>query len=178
MRYITTTCLISETCKPRPKPHILDFAASNDLVFTPATLIDIERGILRIMQTNPAKGVALREWFAHERERRPVLTGREQETAKVLATILECRHLKHVWLPDPKAKHPSFGHHAATAAAAIAHELPIAAVSVKPFVAINEYFSIPGVFDAATERWCDASYPKAKERGTRPTDRVNYLSAA
>ncbi|WP_157019372.1 PIN domain-containing protein [Mesorhizobium xinjiangense] len=178
MKFIATTCLISETHKPRPRQHILDFIASNEMVFTPATLIDIERGILRVTQTNPAKAAALREWFAQERARRVILTGRARETSKMLAAILECRHLKYIWLPDPKSKHPSYGVHAATAAAAIVHELPIAAAGIKAYLAINEYFSIPGIYDVTSDRWCQAEYLKAKVKRLRPTDRVNYLSAA
>ncbi|MEO9340458.1 hypothetical protein ABFT80_23895 [Mesorhizobium sp. SB112] len=169
MTFIASTCLVSETPKQRPNAQALDFLSSHDIVFTSATLVDIQRGINRAAQTNPSKAADLQKWLTSERTKRSVLSERMWETARVLAAILECRPLKNVWLPDPKVRNPSFGHHVATAAAAIAYGLPIAAISVKEFVKIDAHFMMPGVYDVLAKRWVSRQ---------EPTGKFNYLSAA
>ncbi|AVH43656.1 hypothetical protein [Agrobacterium tumefaciens] len=157
MKYLATTCLVSEVAKPRPKPHVLEFIATNTFVLSPETLIDIQRGILRTSRTNPHKAAELREWLSSVSGRWPLVSGREQEKAKLVAAMLECRELKNIWLPQPKAAHPGFGYHVSIAAAAITHELPLAGFGIDTFLQIDRYFSLPGIFDLKDESWRSAT---------------------
>lgn len=147
MKYLATTCLVSEVSKPRQKPHVLEFIAKNTFVFSPETLIDVQRGILRTSRTNPQKAAELREWLSSVSGSWPLVSGREQEKAKLVAAMLECRELKNIWLPQPKAAHPGFGYHVSIAAAAIAYELPLAGFGIDTFLQIDRYFGLPGIFD-------------------------------
>jgi hypothetical protein len=157
LKYLATTCLVSEVSKPRQKPHVLEFIATNTFVFSPETLIDVQRGILRTSRTNPQKAAELREWLSSVSSSWPLVSGREQEKAKLVAAMLECRELKNIWLPQPRAAHPGFGYHVSIAAAAIAYELPLAGFGIDTFLQIDRYFSLPGIFDLKDESWRSAT---------------------
>lgn len=157
MKYLATTCLVSEIAKPRQKPHVLDFIAANTFVFSSETLIDIQRGIFRTSHTNPQKAAELREWLSSISSSWPLVSGREQEKAKLVATMLECRELKNIWLPQPKAAHPGFGYHVSIAAAAIAYELPLAGFGIDTYLQIDRYFNLPGILDLKDGNWRSAA---------------------
>lgn len=157
MKYLATTCLVSEVSKPRQKPHVLEFISTNTFVFSDETLIDVQRGILRTSRTNPRKAAELREWLSSVSRDWPLVSGREQEKAKLVAAMLECRELKNIWLPQPRAAHPSFGYHVAIAAAAVTYELPLAGFGIDTFLEIDRYFGLPGIFDLKDQKWRSAA---------------------
>jgi hypothetical protein len=153
LKYLATTCLFSEISKPLQRLHFAEFVSKNVFALAPETLLDIQRGIVRIIRTNPKKAAELRQWLSDIRDQWPILAGREHEKARVLAAMLECKDLKAFWLPQPKAKYPSFGYHVGIAATAIVHELPIAGFGVDPYLEIGRYFQLPGLFDLKVQSW-------------------------
>lgn len=148
---------MSEVSKPRQKAHVLEFISRNSFVFSGDTLIDIHRGIHRTAKTNPQKAFELRDWLLSVSSDWPLVSGREQQKAKVLAAMLECRQLKTLWLPNPRAAHPSFGYHVAIAATAIAYDLPLAGFGIDTFLRIDRRFEIPGLYDLKSQSWRSAS---------------------
>ena len=153
MRFLATTCVFSESIKPRPHPSFSRFVSTNTLVLSGETLIDVQRGILRIAQCDPEKAQRLRNWLMEAKDRWPIIEGREREKSKILAEMLECRPLKYLWMPEPRAASPTFQYPIAIAAAAIAYDLPIAGYGLGPYTVIDSYFKLPGLFDARTEAW-------------------------
>lgn len=148
---------MSEISKPRQDAHVLEFLSRNSFVFSDETLIDIQRGIHRITKTNPQKAFELRDWLSSVSSDWPLVSGREQQKAKVLAAMLECRQLKTLWLPHPKAAHPGFGYHVAIAATAIAYDLPLACFGIDAFLRIDRYFELPGLYDLKSQGWRSAT---------------------
>lgn len=153
MKFLATPCLISQTNKPEVKPRVLEFIEQSSLVVSAESLTEIQRGIVRIARTKPEKAAELREWYAETLHKRPLLSGREDIKASVLATMLEQKELRCLWLPAPKAQHPAFGYHIALAATAVAYGLPIAGIGIQPFVHIDRYFSLPGLYDVTNAQW-------------------------
>ncbi len=153
MKYLVSSCALSETCKPRPMFDICRIIPEHQCVLAPETLIEIQRGIQRLSLRNPKRAAELREWYSEVVGLWTLAEGLAREKAKVFASMLECRPLKTVWLPNPKAANPSFGYHIAIAATAIVHELPLAVVSSQKFVLIDRYFRLPGIYDVGKDVW-------------------------
>ncbi|MFD1745048.1 hypothetical protein ACFSE1_06185 [Rhizobium helianthi] len=153
MKYLVSSCALSETSKPRPSFDISRVIAEHDCVLAPETLIDIQRGIHRLSIYNPKRAAELRAWYSNIVGSWRLVEGLALEKAKVFASMLECRPLKTLWLPNPKAANPSFGYHIAIAATAIVHELPLAVVSSQKFVLIDRYFRLPGIYDVGKDVW-------------------------
>ncbi|WP_156379851.1 hypothetical protein [Rhizobium sp. Leaf383] len=157
MTFIGTTCLISESTKPRPNPQVVSFLANNTIVLPSAVITDVERGILRLSSHDPQRASRLRDWLNSQREAWPILNSREREAAQVLAAILECKPLKNIWLPQPKAHNPKLAYHVFIAASAIAYDLPIATVGTDRLLSINSFFPLPGIFSAKDGIWTTAT---------------------
>ena len=153
LNFLATTCVFSEGVKPRPHGSFTGLVSNNTLVLSAETLLDVNRGILRVRESDPDKAKRLRGWLAEAKDQWPFLEGRESQKAKILAAMLECKELKPIWLPQAKSTHPGFGYHVAIAAAAIAYDLPIAGYGLRPYAVIDRYFELPGLFDARTEAW-------------------------
>lgn len=149
--FCAVSCVLSDASRPRPE--IAEFLRREDVFVTQETIIDIVRGITRIKETYPDKCHRLGDWLDRELSKRSVLSSRIVETAHVIAAIMECRQLKNVWLPHQRKRNPTFGHHVATAATAIANGIPIAAVSVTKFLEIDRYFPLPGVYEVLSRTW-------------------------
>lgn len=165
MSIIVSSCVLSDASRPRPKPEIAEFLRRKDVFVTQETIIDIVRGITRISGTHPDKWSRLSVWLDQELSKRSVLSSRIVETAHIIAAIMECRPLRNVWLPDQRKHNPTFGHHVATAATAIANGIPVAAVSVTKFLEIDRYFPLPGIYEVLSRTW-------VRER--RSVDTVRY----
>lgn len=157
MTFIGTTCLISETSKPRPNPRVVEFIANNAIVLPSTVITEIERGILRVSVTDPQRSSRLRDWLTSQSEVWPVLHGREHEAARVLAEMLECRPLRNVWLPQPKTQNPKLAYHVFVAASAIAYDLPVATIGTECLSIIDAFFPLPGIFCATNGSWTTAT---------------------
>lgn len=71
------------------------------------------------------------------------------EVARLHAKMLCCRPLKNLWLVDPKAKDKKPGQDLFIAATAIVYDMPIATLDGDDFLAIDNYFALPGVYNPA-----------------------------
>lgn len=157
MKYLVSSCAVSETSKPRPLFDAQALFIRNECFLAPETLIEVQRGIQRLAGRNPKRAAELREWYSAVSSGWKLAEGFAREKAKLIASMLECRPLKTIWLPQPKASNPSFGYHINLAATAIIHELPLAVASADKFMFIDRYFQLPGMHDLRNDVWLSSS---------------------
>jgi predicted nucleic acid-binding protein len=152
-KFIVTSCLVSDCMKPRPNLELVRFIKSADVAITFPTCLDVERGIVWIGKTNPAKAATIRELFSRLMSETGFLDGMSAETARIFASMLACKKLNGLWMPNKHAKYPGIGTSLMTAALSIAHAIPIATVNQSVFLEIAAYFELPGVYDPSADRW-------------------------
>jgi hypothetical protein len=71
--------------------------------------------------------------------------------ARLLGEMMCCRPLSNLWLSSSIGRKP--GQDLAIAAVAIVYEMPIATLDETDFTLIDEYFSLPGLFNPAFGTW-------------------------
>jgi hypothetical protein len=104
MEFIITTCIFSQSNKPRPAADVDQFLKSNDIFLTPPTLIDIELGISSLAETNPAKAAEVREWFKLERHSFRMISEYSGDFHEALVRLLGCKAVQNHWRAHPTAK--------------------------------------------------------------------------
>lgn len=169
LRFLLTSCLISDYAKPRPHPEVIKFMASANVAMTFPACLDLERGIASIAVTDPIKAAKLRDWLKRVLAKDEFFDGMTAEVAEILAAILDCKGLRNLWFPSPKANNLNFGASVTIAAMSIAYKTPIATLNRKAFGAINEYFMLPGVFNPADGGWTILSTDNSHELEKWPT---------
>jgi hypothetical protein len=120
---------------------------------SPSTLVDVEVGIARVAEEDPAKAAELREWFKIEKDRFDLVADHGDEYRKTLAKMLACRQIQWLWQAPAAAKQLAFRQAIWVAASSIAHELPIATVSPRTYGEISQHFTLPGIYDPSTDTW-------------------------
>lgn len=153
MKFIVTACLLSEMLKPRPKPGTLEFFERSEVVIPFGTYLTIERGLDSLSRVDQVRGVELRCQVESLITRCHILKDHDPAIARVMGEILGHGPLRHTWLPNGKAKEPSYGHYPWVAAASIATDIPIATVKMKELVAVGDRFELPGLYDPVGGRW-------------------------
>lgn len=121
-----------------------------------ATYLTIERGIEVLTRKDTSKEPGLRLRIEALLAGCEILQGNDPEIARAMARILGHGALRHTWLPNEKAKEPSYGHYPWVAAASMVTGIPIAAVKTKDLSAVGSYFELPGLYDPVRRTWLHA----------------------
>ncbi|MHC2297931.1 hypothetical protein [Rhizobium mongolense] len=161
MKFLVTACLLSERLKPRPKPDVQEFFERSEIAIPFATYLTIERGLDVLARNDADKEMRLRGQIEALLAGCEFLRGNDAEIARAMARILGHGPLRHTWLPNEKAKAPSYGHYPWVAAASMATGIPIAAIKTTDISAVGAYFDLPGLYDPVRRAWLRAE-PRAK----------------
>lgn len=153
MNFIITTCVFSQSSKPKPLPRVAEFLSSNRILVSPSTLVDVEFGITRLAEEDPAKAAQLREWFKIEKDRFELVADHGDDYRKTLAKLLACRPIQWLWRTPATAKQLAVRQAIWVAASAIVHELPIATMSPRTYGEVAQHFALPGIYDPSTDTW-------------------------
>lgn len=108
MIFIITTCVFSQSSKPRPLPRVAEFLSGNRVFVSPSTLVDVEYGIARTVEQDPAKAAELREWFKIEKKRYKVISDHGEALRKAVVTLLACKPIQGLWTNRVAAKQLAF----------------------------------------------------------------------
>ncbi len=153
MKFIITTCIFSQSQKPRAAPNVAEFLQENEILITPSTLIDIELGIARAAEADPSRAAMLREWLRSERLRYGVVVEQGEAFQKNLAKLIACKPIQGLWTCTPTAKQFAFRQTLWVAAAALSAELPIATKSVRSYGDIDQHIPLPGIYNPVEMIW-------------------------
>ena len=153
MKFLVTACLLSERVKPRPKPGVQEFFESSQIAIPFPTWLTIERGLDTLSRKDPEKEVRLRRQIEGLAAGLEVVRVDDAAIAHALARILGHGPLRHTWLPNEKAKEPSYGHYPWVAATAIVTGLPIAAIKTTDLSAVAGSYELPGLYDPVRRAW-------------------------
>jgi toxin FitB len=66
MTYLLDTCVLSETVKKRPNPHVVEWVNKQppaQLFLSTVTLAEIKKGLFKIKTTQPERYLALQHWL-------------------------------------------------------------------------------------------------------------------
>ncbi|MGF9564989.1 PIN domain-containing protein [Neorhizobium sp. BT27B] len=153
--FLLDTSVLSEAQRVKPSPEVQRWLRRQQRIAIPfPVILEIEQGILDVIETKPHKGHELREWLSELLESEfeyPEVTPR---VAAILAEMMCCAPLKNFWFINPdgkKDKKPS--QDLFIAAVAIVHALPLATLNDRDFQSINRFFPIPGVFNPGSGQW-------------------------
>lgn len=153
MKFIITTCVFSQSQKPREAPNVAEFLRDNEIMITQSTLVDIELGIAQSAERDPARAAMLREWLRLERDRFDVVADSGENFQKALAGMVACKAIQSLWTCAPAAKQFSFRQMLWVAAAAISNELPIATKSTRIYGEIDRHIPLPGIYNPIDMSW-------------------------
>lgn len=153
--FLLDTNIISNSSKIKPDPQIAGWLRSQARVAIPfAAILEVEIGISQTFPNNPSKALALGDWWAGILQTEfeyPVPT---PAVARQLAEMYCCDHLSHLWFTNPdKPKKRRPGQDLFIAATAIVYDMPIATCDAKDYLAIEQRFPLPGVFNPADRAW-------------------------
>lgn len=171
MKFIITTCIFSQSQKPRAAPNVAEFLDEHEILITPSTLIDIELGITQIADADPGRAAKLREWLKSERHRYGVAAEHGESFQKAFAKLIACKPIQGLWTCAPAAKQFVFRQTLWVAAAALATELPIATKSVRGYGEIDRHVPLPGIYNPVEMVWHRRKAPpRNRIRSRRMTD--------
>jgi predicted nucleic acid-binding protein len=153
--FLLDTNIISNSSKTSPNLEIAGWLRSQARVAIPfAAILEMEIGIFQMLPNNTPKAMALGSWLdgiLQTEFEYPIPT---PEVARLLAEMYCCDRLSYLWFTDPdKPKKRRPGQDLLIAATAISYDMPIATCDEKDFVAIDQRFPLPGVFDPAAGAW-------------------------
>ena len=167
MKFIITTCIFSQSQKPRAAPNIAEFLKGHEIVITPSTFIDIELGIARVADADPGRAAELREWLKRERNKYGIIEEQGEAFQKALAKLIACKPIQASWMCSTTAKQFAFRQTLWIAAAAIATDLPIATKSVRSYGEIDQHIPLPGIYNPVEMTWLTRkSLPRKRLRPT------------
>ncbi len=159
-RILLDTNLISEAQKPRPLTEVADWFASlgSDTIALPFPVVfEAEYGIRLKQPDDPARARSLLAWLDELLATDIHCPEMTIEVARLYARMAACPPMKHFWCPDlspdNKRKRLKFGCDPMIAAISIIHRIPIATMNVRDFIAIDEFFPIPGIYNPARDEW-------------------------
>jgi len=137
--------VIRESSKPRPQPQVMEILRSRpNLLLPAAALMEIQKGISAIANTNPLKAVRLSAWYVD------LIDGKYPIVATDANFIEKWGALS----SDPSLKNlTAYGQDIQIAAAALVCRAPIATFNVKDFMFINARYPLPGIYNPKEGIW-------------------------
>ncbi|MDP9808100.1 putative nucleic acid-binding protein [Rhizobium tibeticum] len=152
--FLLDTNIISNSSKQKPHPRVSEWLNAQSRVAIPfAVILEVETGIAEKDRSDPAKAEELWEWMDQLLETEFEYAPPTPHVARLLAKLICCRPLTHLWLANPKADNKKPGQDLFIAATSIAYDLPIATLNAKDFELIDSFFPLPGVYNPANDVW-------------------------
>jgi predicted nucleic acid-binding protein len=155
--FLLDTNIISNASKQKPHPAVAAWLAAQTRLAIPfAAILEVETGIVEKHRSDPVKAKQLWEWLdsvLHTEFEYPVPT---PQVARVLARLICCRPLTHLWFANPNADRRKPGQDLFIAAISIVYDMPVATLNVRDFEQIDCYFPLPGVYNPAFDVWAVA----------------------
>lgn len=146
MKFLVTACLLSERLRPRPRADVVGFFEENEILIPFATILTIERGLQLLAHADGKKELLLRGQVDALISEHKIFEGSDRQIASAMARILAHGPLRHMWLPNGRAKHPAYGHYIWVAAASLVTDIHIAAVKTSALEKVSAYFGLPGIY--------------------------------
>lgn len=155
--FLLDTDVLSQTGRSKPHPAVirwLEDQQDDDIFTSTVSIEEIRAGIETVRQQDADLGAALERWITRiiaygEPQILPVTT----PAAILFARMRTTPQLKHFIQQDHRSAKPALGNDLRIAAIAIATGATIATGNVRHYMAINERFAIPGLYDPFTGRW-------------------------
>jgi hypothetical protein len=102
--FLLDTNILSESSKPRPHPTISAWLRQQRRVAIPfAVILEVETGIADKQRSNPDKAEELWRWMDELLETDFEYPAATPQVARVLAKLLCCKPLTHLWLVNEHA---------------------------------------------------------------------------
>ncbi len=152
--FLLDTNIISNASKQKPHPVIASWLAAQTRLAIPfAAILEVETGIIEKQKSDPIKAEQLWEWLDAVLDTEFEYPLPTPQVARVLAKLICCRPLTHLWFANPNADRRKPGQDLFIAAIAIVYDMPVATLNVRDFEQIDDYFRLPGVYNPAFDVW-------------------------
>lgn len=162
--FLLDTNVISNASKRRPHPVLSSWLAGQPRLAIPyPVLLEMEAGTAELDRRDPHKAMMLRRFIDDFMDTEPDYPAMTPNVARLLGEMMCCRPLSNLWLSSSIGRKP--GQDLAIAAVAIVYKMPIASLDETDFTLIDEYFSLPGLFNPAFGTW---PVPRYADRMTVP----------
>lgn len=149
---LDTNILSNDRIQAFPRLRIW-LEAQNSIAICFPVLVEIEQGIAKVRNDNPAKALALRNWLDKLLSLPHLYPEPSPSVARLLGEMHCCSPLRKFWQPPASTKDHKPDQDLFIAAMAIVHNLPIATLNLADFIAIDRHFPLPGVLDPAAGLW-------------------------
>lgn len=184
MQFILDTCVLSESSKPTPDPHVSAFfRGPEDKLLPAAALIELQVGITKVCATNISKAVALSRWYQQLVSGHIPIIPTGKEVCEVLGTIAADPRLRGLVVAERPTRRTSCLQDLHIAAAALVHRAAIATFNVKDFMLINSCYPLPGIYNPASGVWhtrmaslFDTPEETLKQAETVPSEEYHWSS--
>jgi predicted nucleic acid-binding protein len=155
--FVLDTDIVSDLRKKKPHPRLIGWIEAvgwEDLATTVLTVMEIQIGIERARQSDPAASQRVQEWLSGLLEvGRPQVVALDTDAALILGRMRETPALRNFLIHEPGAKKTKTGADLAIAAIAIARGAVVATNNESDFLTINRHFRLPGLYNPREGRW-------------------------
>jgi toxin FitB len=155
--FILDTDVVSNLRKKKPHPHLLDWMDEigwQDLATSVLTIMEIQSGIERARRSDSSIADNVQQWLAGLlKVGKPQVLPLDAEAAILLGKMNETPPLRNFLLQGPASKKIKTGADLAIASIAIDHSAMVATGNGSDFLAINQHFQLPGLYDPFEGKW-------------------------
>lgn len=151
-QFLVDTCIWSHLSKERSDPLVAEWLdRTAGLAIPVAAVIEIQKGILE--RPSGRNALDLMTWFERLVAGRITVLNTGLEAGRLYGAMLARRELKTLWCQDAASQTVRGSQDLHIAATAIVHGLPVATSNIRHFRMIDRCFSLPGLYDPATDTW-------------------------
>ncbi|MBO3760131.1 type II toxin-antitoxin system VapC family toxin [Ciceribacter sp. L1K22] len=154
--YLMDTNVISNAGLKQPPPGLhswLKAVGAGSLAISFPLISELRRGAHLASKHDPQKGVRLHKWIDDILSVSFRMADMTDRAADLYAEMTTIGPLRHLYLSHQSQRKDQLGHDLMFAALSIAHQMPIVSFDVDDFLLIDQYFSLPGVFQPLEEKW-------------------------
>jgi predicted nucleic acid-binding protein len=155
--FVLDTDVVSNLRKKKPHPKLIrwmDDIGWEDLATTVLTIMEIQIGIERARRADAPTAHHVQQWLAGLlKVGKPHVLPLGTEAAILLGQMNETPPLRNFLLQDPVSKKTKTGADLAIASIAIAHSAVVVTGNRSDFLAINQHFPLPGLYDPFESQW-------------------------
>ena len=137
---------------PGLRPWLLRLGTSRLGISFPV-ITELERGAHLLKATDPARAREIRTWIDQVLQTDFQFLGMTSDVAGVYAEMTTTPCLRHMWTVQRKEKSNRLGHDLMIASVAIAYAVPIVSCNIRDYLAINEKFPLPGLYQPLEGIW-------------------------
>ena len=137
---------------PGLRPWLLRLGASRLGISFPV-ITELERGAHLVKATDPARAREIRTWIDQILQTDFKFLEMSFDVASVYAEMTTTPCLRHMWTVQRKEKSNRLGHDLMIASVAVAYAVPIVSCNIRDYLAINEKFPLPGLYQPLEGVW-------------------------